>query len=357
MNIKQTIITATVALTMVAMIAPVNVGAQTATIAQLQAMIAQLTAQLSQLSGGSTASTMTPGSVPAACTGITFSRNLTVGSVGSDVKCLQAVLNTSASTQVATTGAGSPGMETMTFGPRTLVAVKKFQSANGLTPAAQVGPLTRAKLNAWLGGSVSPVNPANPGNPVVVTPTGSISATLAADNPPAGALVCGEARGGLLNINFTGTGTVTSVTLQRGGISTSSTLTNVYLFDGNTRLTSGYSFNTNGQLIMNGLNIAVNGSHEIQVLGDVASGTCTSTASSISATLTGYTANGSTMSSNVTGNMQTVVTGSGATANFPNGLTATPAATTINPGATNQNIMVTKPQHWNTSCFAFKYDS
>lgn len=266
MSIKRTIITTIVALALVAVVAPVA-SAQTTTIAQLMAQIAALQAQLTGLSGTQTAGTSGTG----ACTGITFTRNMTVGATGSDVKCLQQILNQSASTQVSVTGAGSPGNETSYFGGLTLVAVKKYQAANGLTPAAQVGPLTRAKLNAALGGLVtttpvnttlpagctstsgfSPTTGASCATGVVIVNTGSISATLASDNPTSGAVVNNEARAGLLNINFTGTGTVTSLTLQRSGISTSNTLSSVYLYDGSTRITSGYSFNTNGQLVMNG---------------------------------------------------------------------------------------------------------
>src|SRR3989344_6728141 len=111
MNIRKTIISATVALTMVAMIAPATAGALT--VADLQAQINALMAQLALLQG----STVTTGT-PAVCAGITFTRNLTVGSMGSDVKCLQALLNTSASTQVSVSGAGAPGMETTYFRAR-----------------------------------------------------------------------------------------------------------------------------------------------------------------------------------------------------------------------------------------------
>ena len=144
MNIRKTIITAAVALTTVAMIAPMSAGALTA--AELQAQINALMAQLQALQGQSSGS-------PAVCAGIVFSRNLTVGSTGSDVKCLQALLNTSATTQVSLTGAGSPGNETTYFGSRTLAAVRVYQAQQGWTPANQVGPLTRAKLNAWLAGT------------------------------------------------------------------------------------------------------------------------------------------------------------------------------------------------------------
>jgi hypothetical protein len=355
MSIKRTIITTLVALALVAVVAPVAVNAQAMTIAQLEASIAQLTAELNGL-GGTT--TSTPAVTTGACAGVTFTRNLTVGSTGSDVKCLQVILNQNLTTQVAVIGAGSPGMETSTFGPKTLVSVRKYQVVNGLTPASQVGPLTRAKLNAALGGLVtttpvnttlpagctstsgfSPTTGASCATGVVIVNTGSISATLASDNPTSGAVVNNEARAGLLNINFTGTGTVTSLTLQRSGISTSNTLSSVYLYDGSTRITSGYSFNTNGQLVMNGLNIAVNGSHEISVVADVYS-LATNDSSSIAVGLVGYTANGTTSSANVMGNTMTVVTGSAATAYFTSGggVPTQTSTATINPGSTNQTL-------------------
>ena len=73
-------------------------GAQTSsTIQQLLDQIAQLQAQLLVLQGGSSTST--------SCS---FSRSLTVGSTGDDVKCLQQYLNSSGF-QVASSGFGSPG--------------------------------------------------------------------------------------------------------------------------------------------------------------------------------------------------------------------------------------------------------
>jgi len=93
-----------------------------------------------------------------------------------------------------------------------LAAVKIYQTNNGFTPANQVGPLTRAKLNAYLGGTTpvttlpqgcttnsgySPVTGQSCGNgtyvPPVVTPTGAgLTVQLAADNPSAGIVVAGQ---------------------------------------------------------------------------------------------------------------------------------------------------------------------
>src|SRR3989344_2698156 len=120
MNIRKTIITTAVALTTVAMIAPVSAGA--VTIEELQAQINALLAQLATLQGNQQSS----GNVPAVCVGVTFSRNLTIGSTGSDVKCLQGAMNALGHV-VASSGPGSPGSETYYFGPLTLSAVQKYQ--------------------------------------------------------------------------------------------------------------------------------------------------------------------------------------------------------------------------------------
>jgi hypothetical protein len=125
-----------------------------AQIAELQELIATLQAQLK---GGSQVTT--PGTVPAVCAGVSFNRNLSLGASGSDVKCLQALLNTDATTQVAASGAGSKGAETEYFGTLTRTAVIAFQNkyaSEVLTPLGLtagtgiVGVQTRVKLNAML---------------------------------------------------------------------------------------------------------------------------------------------------------------------------------------------------------------
>jgi hypothetical protein len=396
MSIKRTIITTLVALAVVAVVAPVSAFALSAgcsltslsscNSADLTQLLSTLTQQVTALQGNTTSSTTTTtttGSAPAVCAGVTFTRNLTTGSVGSDVKCLQALLNTSAATQVATTGAGSPGNETSTFGPRTLVAVRAYQVANGFTPANQVGPLTRAKLNSWLASGTTtgttttttglPAGCAsasqlynsitglqNCGTGVTTTSgsTGAVSAMLASDTPPSGAVIGGQATADLLHVNFTGSGTVTSVTLQRSGISDQNLFTNVYLYDGNTRITDGYSFNVNGQIVINGLSIAVNGSHEISVRGDVecnaSSGICTtsSTEGSAIVSLTSFTANGTAVSTSVTGNQFAVISGSLATVSLTSTNTVT-GSPTVNSGTT-QYTLWSAPLQVNTRSVVLK---
>lgn len=90
-------------------------------------------------------------------TGTVFTRNLTLGSSGSDVRVLQELLNKNEATVVSQTGPGSPGKETIYFGSLTKKAVLRFQELYKeeiLTPVGllygtgYVGDATRAKLNA-----------------------------------------------------------------------------------------------------------------------------------------------------------------------------------------------------------------
>lgn len=129
------------------------------TVSELLAEIARITALVNQLQTSLDQMT-TETDIPDSCAGIRFDRNLSLGSVGNDVRCLQAFLNTDPVTRVAVSGAGSPGNETNYFGSLTRAAVIKFQEkyfAEVLAPinltsgTGFVGQYTRAKLNSLLG--------------------------------------------------------------------------------------------------------------------------------------------------------------------------------------------------------------
>src|SRR3989344_3757890 len=94
-----------------------------AQINSLLATLSALQAQLTQLQGGTTG-----GGTVTGCTITSFDANLTLSSRGEAVKCLQVILNSDASTQLAASGVGSAGNETTYFGPLTRAAVVKFQN-------------------------------------------------------------------------------------------------------------------------------------------------------------------------------------------------------------------------------------
>jgi hypothetical protein len=88
-----------------------------------------------------------------------FTKNLSVGMDNEDVKQLQIALNSDSTTQIASSGVGSPGQETTFFGSLTRQAVKRFQEkyrAEVLEPydislpTGFVGVATRMKLNGLL---------------------------------------------------------------------------------------------------------------------------------------------------------------------------------------------------------------
>jgi peptidoglycan hydrolase-like protein with peptidoglycan-binding domain len=130
-------------------------SAKAATAEELQAQIAALMAQISALQGGSSSS--------AACT---FTRALTVGAEGADVKCLQDYLTP---TYFSNAG-GSTGY----FGPVTAGAVAAWQSANGVMPAVgYFGPVSQAKYNAMA--ASAPTTPTTGGNDDEPVASGDLS--------------------------------------------------------------------------------------------------------------------------------------------------------------------------------------
>jgi peptidoglycan hydrolase-like protein with peptidoglycan-binding domain len=109
----------------------------------------------------STASTNNPASLSSPAgessfAGQAFTRDLTIGSTGADVKALQQYLNTHGFT-VAETGAGSSGHETTYFGPATKAALIKFQEYYDISISNSIinglgyfGPVTRGKVNMMI---------------------------------------------------------------------------------------------------------------------------------------------------------------------------------------------------------------
>lgn len=107
-------------------------------------------------------------SAQAETTKCVFDRDLEVGSQGEDVRCLQKFLNGSGFL-IAESGVGAPGGETTIFREKTKDAVKRWQTAQGVTPATgYFGTLSRAAYS--IQSTVGTVTPPAPAAPVVVAP-------------------------------------------------------------------------------------------------------------------------------------------------------------------------------------------
>jgi peptidoglycan hydrolase-like protein with peptidoglycan-binding domain len=285
MNIKKIVSVVTAATTIFTMAGPafgVTAEELLQQIQQLQQQLNQLMQQYQQLTGQQPSA-----GVPAACQGVTFTRDLKLGMSGNDVKCLQALLNQDPETKIADTGAGSPGNETTYFGPKTKAAVIKFQEKYKdeiLTPAGltkgtgYVGAKTRTKLNALLEGGV------------VVTPPPSAPAfepmkvKVAEDTPVTANIQKGTPNNPVLKIVLSGSETeavnVSGITLTQYGNALDAAVTAVRLWDEN-----GVQLGSDRTLIggraifvlVPTLQIPVKGTRTITVTVDVASGADTLT--------------------------------------------------------------------------------
>jgi len=110
--------------------------------------------------GGSVGLTQEEQAAPVAASSasISFSRPLSRGAIGNDVRLLQQLFNAHGIV-VAVSGVGSPGRETVYFGLLTERAVQKFQAQYGIvssgapetTGYGRVGPKTLAKLQEVFG--------------------------------------------------------------------------------------------------------------------------------------------------------------------------------------------------------------
>lgn len=267
------------------------------------------------------------------------------------VKYLQQTLNETGFTVAAAGRAGSAGMETSFFGNATKLAVKAYQTAMGLVSDGIFGPASRGALGntvtglpagcsstagfstttgvACNSGTTTTTYPAGCSSTVgyspttgvkcdnttttttttntTTNPTGPVTVALATDTPAARSVVTAEAGADLAHYTFSGTGTVTNVTLKRVGISADASFLNVYLYDGATRLTDAASVSSNSLVTFNDPNglFTVSGSKTISVKVDMA-GTAGET---VGVSLIGYTALSQTAVSLATpsqGNLMTV---------------------------------------------------
>ncbi|MBI4085386.1 MAG: peptidoglycan-binding protein [Candidatus Liptonbacteria bacterium] len=240
--------------------------AQAQSVADLQAQIAALLAQIQQLQAQLNSA---QGGVT---TSYNFTRSLTVGSTGDDVRALQQFLNANGA-QVAASGAGSPGNETTYFGSLTQAAVAKWQAANGVSPAVgYFGPITRAKI-ASMGGTTGGTTG---GGTTVPAPASGLKVSLSANNPAAGSLIAGSARNSILAVNLTA-GTASGVTVSdlkftKVGVVADNNITGAYLVEGG-KVIAQYQSLSNGVLTFSGLglNVAAGQTRELWLQVDISS--------------------------------------------------------------------------------------
>ncbi|MFA5791917.1 MAG: peptidoglycan-binding domain-containing protein [Candidatus Paceibacterota bacterium] len=249
---------------------------------------------------------------PAAAADCSITSTLRVGSKGVQVQCLQTALGITAD--------GS-------FGPKTKAAVVAFQANSGLVADGIFGPKSRAVWMANTGVSsfapagctaasgfspvtggacyavssssslpagctstagFSPTTGASCATGAVTGQTGPVTVSLASDTPASSSFIVPASGVQFAKYTFTGAGTVTSVKLQRTGVSASTTVSNVYLYDGATRITDGASIGSDNTLTFNAPSgiFTVAGSKTITVVADTLVADY-----SLGFTLVGYTAN------------------------------------------------------------------
>lgn len=183
--------------------------------------------------GGSTGGSMTGG--------CTFTRNLTVGSKGDDVTCLQNAL--------IAAGYSVPAGATGYFGSQTVAAVSAWQKAAGVSPAAgYFGAISRAAFGKTSGGST----------PVVTTPTGTGLAVAAGTQPANSLSPQGASRVPFTRFTLTagadGDVVVNGVTVQKDGLGQDAAFAGIVLIDESTGLQLGIAktLNSNHQTTVGG---------------------------------------------------------------------------------------------------------
>ena len=129
------------------------------------------------------------------------------------------------------------------------------------------------------------------------TTTGSITVALASDNPASNTLIETQAAGDLAHFTFSGSGSVTSLVLNRIGVSSDTTLSNVYLYQGSKRLTDAATVSSGKITFSDSAGLfTVSGATTISVKADVADSTNGQT---VGVQLASYNGNAVSLSGNL----------------------------------------------------------
>lgn len=273
------------------MIMPIASAATTAELeAQIAALLASIQALQSQLNTakGTTSSSYT------------FTKDLTLGSKGDDVTALQQTLIDGGYLKVAA--------PTGYFGSLTKSATAAWQKAQGVSGTGYFGPKSRAAYAAMapstgIGTGTTGTGTTGTGT---VTPSGFVI-TLASNNPAGATLPKGASGIAVLKFTVSGTGTLDTLTFKRVGIGATGDFlsSGSFLYEGDTRLTSGKTINsTTHEIQFASLGLAVAGTRTFSLVMSIASG---ATASNMSAfNLTGATGTPTPTKGTVAGNSFTI---------------------------------------------------
>ncbi len=232
-------------------------GADSTTIANVQASLTGGTPVSN--GGGSTTTT-------SSCS---FTKDLTIGATGSDVTCLQQALIAG--------GFSIPAGATGYFGSQTRSAVSAWQKSVSVSPTAgYFGSVSRAHWN--LGGTSTGGNTGGNGG-TVVTGNG-LKVSLSPTSPNGSVLVQKQGIGDLGDFVFSNPTSapinVTGLTFNRIGVSNDSTMTNVYLYNGGTRITDSAGISA-GQFSWNSANgvftVPAGSTYTVSVRSDIADNT------------------------------------------------------------------------------------
>ena len=104
---------------------------------------------------------------------------------------------------------------------------------------------------------------------VTPAPTGPLSVSLAPDSPSAKTITLNATGVEFLKVRFSGTGTVTSMTVKRLGAGQTDDFANVYIYDGAKRLVSGKTFSSASGEATFLVNVAVAGTKDLSVVADM----------------------------------------------------------------------------------------
>ncbi|MFZ5391719.1 MAG: hypothetical protein ACOZAR_00810 [Patescibacteria group bacterium] len=105
------------------------------------------------------------------------------------------------------------------------------------------------------------------------TSTGDVTISLASDTPRGETLPQGATGVAMTKFKLIGTGTISSLKVHRFGVGSTDAIDNVYLYEGDKRLTNGRSVSSSSQMVeFNNLNYSVSGTEYLTVVADFVNG-------------------------------------------------------------------------------------